>query len=54
MFNDIFDKGIYPESWRTGIIVPICKKGDRTCAENYRGITLINIVAKLFIHCYET
>jgi len=48
MFNYIFEKGIYPESWCNGIIVPIFKKGDRTCAINYRGITLINVVAKLF------
>ena len=48
MFNYIFDKGIYPRSWCSGVIVPIFKKGDRSCAKNYRGITLINVVAKIF------
>ena len=33
MFNYFFEKGIYPESWCNGIIVPIFKKGDRTCAK---------------------
>ena len=48
MYNYIFDKGIYPKSWCNGVIVPIFKKGDRSCAENYRGITLINVIAKIF------
>jgi len=48
MFYYIFDKGIYPMSWCNGVVVPIFKKGDRSCAETYRGITLINVVAKIF------
>ena len=48
IFNYIYDKGIYPESWCKGVIVPIFKKGDRSSASNYRGITLINIIAKIF------
>ena len=48
MLNYIVDKGIYPKSWCNGVIVPIFKKGDRSYAENYRGITLINVVAKIF------
>ena len=48
IFNFIFGKGVYPESWCKGAIVPIFKKGDITNPANYRGITLINIVAKIF------
>jgi hypothetical protein len=48
VFNRIFDTGIYPESWCKGIIVPIHKKGDKSNPANYRGITLVNIMAKIF------
>lgn len=48
IFNFIFGKGVYPESWCKGAIVPIFKKEDITNPANYRGITLIDIVAKIF------
>jgi hypothetical protein len=51
LFNTIFESGIYPESWTKGTIVPIYKKGDPTNHSNYRGITLINSMAKLFSLC---
>ena len=34
--------------WSCGIIVPIHKKGDTKCTGNYRGITLLPVLAKLF------
>jgi len=48
IFNYIYNTGGYPISWTKGTIVPIYKKGDKSDPSNYRGITLVNNVAKLF------
>uniref|UniRef100_A0A1W7R9N5 Endonuclease-reverse transcriptase HmRTE-e01 n=1 Tax=Hadrurus spadix TaxID=141984 RepID=A0A1W7R9N5_9SCOR len=42
-----------PEEWKKGIIIPIFKKGDRKRCENYRGVTLISHIAKLFERILE-
>ena len=48
IFNTIYDSGIYPDAWTKGVIVPLFKKGDKNKPECYRGITLVNITAKMF------
>ena len=37
-----------PRQWKEGIVVPIYKKGDRLSPSNYRGITLLSCVGKLY------
>ena len=40
--------GIYPEEWKKGYINPIFKAGERCDPSNYRGITIISCLGKLF------
>jgi hypothetical protein len=48
-FNIILVTGIIPEEWCKGLINPIYKgKGSQKSANNYRGITLLSCMGKLF------
>jgi endonuclease/exonuclease/phosphatase family metal-dependent hydrolase len=49
LFNVILDTGALPSQWRQGDIVPSFKKGDPSDCGNYRGITLLPAVDKLFM-----
>ena len=45
----ILDSGVIPEDWVLGLIVPIGKrKGYTVDCNNYRGITLLSCLDKLF------
>ena len=48
LFNEILDSGSIPSEWSNGLIVPVFKKGDTSIAANYRGITLLSCLGKLF------
>ena len=39
---------MYPSEWAKAIIQPIHKKGDTTNPDNYRGISLLSCVSKLY------
>ena len=48
LFCSIWENEIFPEDWGKAILLPIPKKGDKTVCDNYRGISLIDIAAKIF------
>ena len=48
LFNVLFDKGYFPSSWAESHTIPIHKKGSVDSPENYRGVTLLSTLGKLF------
>ena len=49
LFSLVFETGIIPTEWTIGIIRPIYKKkGSINDPDNYRGITLLSCIGKLF------
>ena len=48
LFSVIWQEEIVPRQWRDGLNVNIFKKGDREDPGNYRGITLLSVVGKVF------
>ena len=48
LFNAIINSGYFPEQWTEGTIILLHKKGDKKCANNYRGITLLSCLSKIF------
>ena len=49
LFNEIFDSSIVPKEWCYSIITPIHKKGSLSNPNNYRGISLIDCICKIFV-----
>jgi len=47
-FNSIFKSEYFHDQWSEGIIVTVHTKGDVSNVENYRGITLVSCMSKLF------
>ena len=49
LFNLVLDTGVIPSDWSIGMIKPLYKgKGSPESPDNYRGITLLSCVGKLF------
>ena len=48
LFNIILDSGYYAETWNHGLIHSIHKNGSKMDPLNYRGITLLSSLGKLF------
>ena len=48
LFNRVLISGIYPSIWAEGHIKKLFKKGDPLDTNNYRGITITNVIGKLF------
>ena len=55
LFNIILNTGFIPDVWCKGLIMPLYKmKGDSKDPNNYRGITLLSCLGKLFTSCLNS
>ena len=48
LFNLIVFSAHFPLAWKNGVIIPIYKNGDISDVNNFRGITLLSTLSKLF------
>ena len=49
LFNKVLDSGSVPKEWGTGLILPLYKgKGRKLDCDNYRGITPLSYIGKVF------
>ena len=53
LFNTSFVTGCIPDEWKLASVVPVHKKGDKGCIENYRLISLTCLVMKVFERCIQ-
>ncbi len=51
LFNKSLENGIFPNKLKLSIIVPIYKNGNKDNIQNYRPISLISNVSKIFEFC---
>ena len=48
LFNLSFEKAEFPSQWKTAIVMPLFKTGDKSLVSNYRPISLLSAVGKVF------
>ena len=48
IFDNILLTGIFPDQWKEANVTPVHKKNDKQLISNYRPISLLPILAKVF------
>ncbi len=48
LINESIEKGIFPNKLKVANVIPIFKKGDKTNLNNYRPISLLPVLSKVF------
>ena len=48
IINQCFEQGVFPDALKKAIVIPVHKKGDIKNASNYRPISLISNITKIF------
>ena len=48
LLREVWISGVVPPEWRDAEIIPIPKKGDLQSCDDWRGISLFDVVGKLF------
>ena len=49
VFNKCLKESCFPDCWKVSSVVPVFKNvGDRSAAKNYRPVSLLSVVSKVF------
>ncbi len=48
IYNCSINTGIFPDEWKSSKVIPLFKQGKRNQLDNYRPISIIPVVAKIF------
>ena len=48
IFENILDTGIFPDQWKEANVTPVHKKNDKQIISNYRPISLLPVLGKVF------
>ena len=51
LFKSIKHTSIFPSDWKVGMVKPLHKKDNKAKVENYRPITLLSIISKVYEKC---
>lgn len=54
IFNLVFKSGIFPQAFKTAKIIPVLKKGDARCMNNYRPISILSFLDKILEKLIES
>ena len=47
LYNQVLNSSCFPYIWSDGLIIPLHKKNDKLCVDNYRGLIISRCVGKL-------
>ena len=48
LINKSFADGVFPEVWKSAKVVALFKGGDKTLKDNYRPISILPTISKMF------
>ena len=51
LINNSINESAFPSDWKLAIVIPVYNKGDRTDMSNYRPISLLSCIGKVFERC---
>ena len=48
LFNECLKESCFPDCWKVSSVVPVFNVGERSTAKNYRSVSLLSVVSKVF------